>query len=559
MIKQSIIILFTVIGLMAMSQEKFSETKYAKAVAFAKTEPLRDLTLKLSPNKSDAIPIAEEVKNRFDVNKWENTDKTARPGEVQTKDGNIQTRGPIIGFNGQGGTGYLPPDTDGDVSETHFVQMVNSKYNVYLKDGTKLIGPLDLSTIWSQLPGGPWGNSGDPIVLYDEQAQKWVLTQFAPRNDYSENYELFAVSETSDPTGAYYLYAFEFGNIFNDYPKMGVWSNAYYATYNMFDKIGNNFIHIGAAITAVERDKMIIGDPDAQMITTPGYSQGYIPSYYSTMPADIDGENYPEGTPCPIMYFNWDQEIEMWNFTPDWENPANSTLVKQSPNIIVPTFVETPDDGGSGDGFISQPNTSQKLDALGRMIMNRLAYRKFDTHESMVVNHSILTTPEGGGPYDRSGIRWYEFRRNDGIWEVYQQGTYSPDDGINRWMGSIAMNANGDIALGYSVSNATDVYPSIRYTGRRADDPLGEMTIEEIEIKTGTNSQSHWRWGDYSCMNVDPANDTSFGLPQNITAGQPGLQNSTLAPFKMQQQRLAKMLIYVVISSFIPMEAEPVF
>ncbi len=487
-----------------------NHTKTQKAIAFAKTKPLSELTALLSPDKAESIKPEKEVKNLLNIEKWENTDKSARPGQVQTKQGKIMSKGPITGFSGQGGTGFIPPDTDGDVSNEHFVQMVNSKYNVYLKDGTKLLGPLDLGTLWAQLPGGPWGNSGDPIVLYDEEADRWILTQFAPKNNYSENYELFAISETSDPTGAYYLYAFDFGTVFNDYPKMGVWHDGYYATYNMFQREDNSFYFVGAALTVVEREKMLIGDPDAQMITTPGYSNGYIPGYYSTMPADVDGEDYPEaGSPCPIMYINDDQEIEIWNLLADWENTSNSTLTKQSPNITVSSFEETPSANDDG-GFISQPNTSGKLDGLGRMIMNRLAYRKFSDYETMVVNHSVLAQPEGGGPYDRSGVRWYEFRKTDEIWELYQEGTYAPDDGINRWMGSIAMNANGDIAIGYSVVNGEDIYPSIRYTGRRANDPLGEMTMEEIEVKSGSYGQNHYRWGDYSCMNVDPANDTSF-------------------------------------------------
>lgn len=505
-----LIIVFVMLFASLNAQNNDGKTKTSKAIAFAKTKPLSELTAVLSPDKAESIKPEKEVKNFLNIQKWENTDKSARPGQVQTKNGTKASRGPITGFSGQGGTGFVPPDTDGDVSNDHFVQMVNSKYNVYLKDGTKLLGPLDLSTLWAQLPGGPWGNSGDPIVLYDEEADRWILTQFAPKNNYSENYELFAVSETSDPTGAYYLYAFEFGTVFNDYPKMGVWYDGYYATYNMFQRVDNSFSFVGAALTVVEREKMLIGDPDAQMITTPGYSNGYIPGYYSTMPADIDGEDYPiEGSPCPIMYINNEQKIEIWNLLADWETPSNSTLIKQTPNITVSSFEETPS-ANDNDGFISQPNTDQKLDGLGRMIMNRLAYRKFADYETMVVNHSVLAQPEGGGPFDRSGIRWYELRKTDENWELYQEGTYAPDDGINRWMGSIAMNANGDIAIGYSVVNGEDIYPSIRYTGRRANDPLGEMTIEEIEVKSGTYGQNHYRWGDYSCMNVDPANDTSF-------------------------------------------------
>jgi len=470
-----------------------------KAIAFAKSAPLLELTAKISPSKADAKPVEKkEVENQFDIDKWANTDKTARPAQVQSKMGVVQTRKPIIGFSGQGATNSIPPDTDGDVNDEYFVQMVNSVYNVYLKDGTHILGPLNLSTLWSELPGGPWGNSGDPIIIYDEEYDRWVLTQFAPRNNYAENYELFAVSETSDPTGSYFLYAFEFGNIFNDYPKMGVWSDAYYATYNMFMRVDNNFSFVGAALTAVEREKMVIGDPDAQMIVTPGYSQGYIPGYYSTMPADVDGVDFPEDTPCPIMYINDNQKIEFWNFTPDWVNPDNSILEKQSPNVTVSSFYETPSSFNGSEGFIPQPNTSQRLDGLGRMIMNRLAYRKFDDHESMVVNHSVMVN-------SYSAIRWYEFRRPNDKWELYQEGTFAPNDGVHRWMGSIAMNANGDIAVGYSVSNAEDVHPSIRFTGRAFDDPLGEMTYNEVEVKTGTVSQGGYsRWGDYSCMNVDP-------------------------------------------------------
>jgi hypothetical protein len=494
----SVILLLTPFFVLAQVDES-KPIKVSKAAYYAKTAPLSELAVKVKPDKSDAIPVEKEVFNKLDVDKFADADKDARPGKVQMDMGTRQSRGPLVGFAGQGNTGSYPPDTDGDVSATHFVQMVNSRYNVYLKDGTKVLGPLNLSTLWASLPGGPWGNSGDPIVLYDEEADRWILTQFAPRNNYTQNYELFAVSETNDPTGAYHLYAFEFGNQFNDYPKLGVWSDGYYATYNMFASSGGNLSHIGAKITAAEREKMLIGDPDAAMI------EFFKSGYYSTMPADIDGETLPdEGTPCPVMYITNSGQIEMWSFASNWDNTGSSTLTKQSPNLIPSSFSETP------GNFIKQPNTSVRLDALGAMIMNRLAYRKFDTHESLLTNHSILVQPDGGGAYNRSGVRWYEFRRTTDDWEIYQEGTFAPNDGVNRWMGSIAMNANGDIGLGYSVSNE-DVYPSIRYTGRHDGDPLGEMTIQEVELKGGTSSQTSFeRWGDYSCLNVDPENDTVF-------------------------------------------------
>lgn len=492
--------LLVVVPFMTNAQGNESKApKTTKASYYIKTAPLSELAARVSPDKEDAILVYQEVKNRFDIEKWVNTDKNARPGKIQSEMGTRISRGPLVGFDGQGPTGFFPPDTDGDVSDEFFVQMVNSKYNVYEKDGTKLLGPLSLSTLWDELPPGNWGNDGDPIILWDEAAERWVLTQF--RVNSTTKYELFAISETSDPMGAYHLYAFSFGTTMNDYPKIGVWTDGYYATYNMF--LSGNFT--GSRITVVDREKMLAGDPDAEMI------EFHKAGYYATMPADIDGENLPvDGAPCPIMYINDIQQVEIWNFSADWENTSNSTLIKQNPNIIISSFTPTPNTNNGSGGFVEQPETTQRLDGLGHMIMNRLAFRKFDTHESMVVNHSILVQPDGGGPYNRSGIRWYEFRKTDDIWELYQEGTFAPNDAVHRWMASTAINANGDIALGYSASNDIDVYPSIRYTGRKAGDPLGEMTIEEIELKTGTSSQDHYRWGDYSRMNVDPVDDTTF-------------------------------------------------
>ncbi len=467
------------------------ELTVTKAVAYVKSAPLSEIAAKLSPDKVDALVVEQEVHNELDFDKWPNEDLKQATENVQTKNGTTISRGPLVGFAGQGGTGYYPPDTDGDVSEDHFVQVVNSKYNIYDKEGNKLLGPLNLQNLWNSLPGGPWGNSGDPIALYDEEAQRWVITQFAPRNNTS-NYELFAISETSDPLGSYHLYAFEFGVYFNDYPKIGVWNDGYYATYNLFS---NNYnpSFIGSKITAVEREKMLVGDPDAAMIEFLKYN------YYATMPADIDGENLPEeGAACPVMFINSQKKIELWDFSADWETPSNSTL-SLGVTLTPTTFIKY-------NALVPQPN-GNGLDALGNMIMNRLAYRKFDDHESMVVNHTVKVNTT------KAGIRWYEMRRPDASenWSLYQEGTYGPNDGNYRWMGSAAINAHGDIAIAYSVSNNTDVHPSIRYTGRKADDPLGQMTVEEVELKTGTTSQSNYnRWGDYSCLNVDPANDTVF-------------------------------------------------
>lgn len=481
-------LLFAVSPFFVLAQ--VDETKpyeIAKAVAYIKTAPLSELAARLSPDKADAIPFEKEVKNRLDINKWPNDDLSKATENVQTKMGQRVSRGPGVGFSGQGPTGFYPPDTDGDVSDDHFVQMVNSKYNVYEKDGTKILGPMNLSTLWDQLPPGNWGNDGDPIVLWDEDAERWVLTQF--RVNSSQKYQLFAISESSDPLGAYHLYAFSFGTTMNDYPKIGVWRDGYYATYNMFQ----NGSFTGSRITTVERDKMLIGDPDAQMVSF------HKTGHYSTMPADIDGEALPlEGDDCPVMYITAQKTIRLYDFHVDWEDVDNSYL-----NLGVTL---SPASFNAYNPNIPQLN-GQGLNSLSGMIMNRLAYRKFDTYASMVTNHTVHAN-------GKCGVRWYEFRKDDGEgnnWVLYQEGTYAPDSDVYRWMGSAAMNGRGDISIAYSVANNVDVHPSIRYTGRLAADPLGEMTITEVELKTGTSSQSGAeRWGDYSCLNVDPADDTTF-------------------------------------------------
>jgi len=469
--------------------------RVTKAVAYAKSAPLTKLAAVLSPDKEDAINAVHEVKNKLKFEEWLEVNPEKASPNVQTKMGSLQSRGPVQGFAGQGATGSFPPDTDGDVSESHFIQVVNSKYNVYDKLGNKLLGPLNLSTLWSQLPG-PWQgtNDGDPIVLYDEEADRWIITQFCVFTQ--PKYELFAISETNDPLGAYHLYSFSF-EMMNDYPKIGVWIDGYYATYNMHN---NGFQ--GARITVVERDRMLVGDPAAQMIEFHRSNQA------SLMPADIDGENLPEqGSPCPIMDIdNSTLQVNFWEFHTDWENPDNSTYSLGS-TINVSSFSYLPDTYNGTGGFVTQPGTDQRLDGLGGMIMNRLAYRRFADHEAMVVTHSIRVN--SGSGVMRAAVRWYEFRNTPSGWALFQEGTYSPDNN-HRWMGSAAINANGDIAIAYSVSNSVDIYPSIRYTGRRVNDPLGEMTIEEVEMKTGTSNQNHWRWGDYACMNVDPADDTTF-------------------------------------------------
>lgn len=473
-----------------------------KAKYFDKTPPLRDMKIVMPGERKrawkDGIIKNESVELLGNGANTVNEDITY--SNLQEAKGAVQSRGPLYSFDGVGNVnGVYPPDTDGDVGPNHYFQMINLSFAIWDKSGNKIYGPVDNSTLWAGFIG-PWTghNDGDPIILYDETADRWVASQFALNTSSGKFYQLVAVSATGDPLGDYYRYAFEFDDM-NDYPKMGVWPDGYYTTFNFF---GDGFL--GAGVAAFERDKMLVGDPDAQMIFF-----GYFENKYSLQPSDVDGENLPPaGSPNYVATVNasGSKQFEIYEFKVDWETPANSTYqlgVTINPGSFNNNF----------NNGITQPNGSG-LDALSGMLMYRLAYRNFGTHETMVANHTVNVS-------GRAGIKWYEFRKeNGGEWFTYQQGVYAPNDGISRWMGSIAINAYGTIALGFSVTNSSTVFPSVRYTGRPVTAPLGEMTYEEIEVVTGTSSQSGVsRWGDYSNLSIDPVDDSTFWFTTEYMRG----------------------------------------
>jgi hypothetical protein len=387
----------------------------------------------------------------------------------------------------------LPPDTNGDVGPNHYVQWVNLVARIFDKEGNTVLGPFAGNQFFVGLGGRcETQNDGDPIVLYDHLADRWVVMQFMIG---ARPYALcIAVSQTPDPTLGYYQYEFPF-EYFPDYPKLGVWPDAYYATTRSFYRPYPGFAQEAVAF---EREKMLQGLP-AQMvlflIPDPGF---HIDGF---LPADLDGPAPPAGTPglfAGIPFWGGPNEIRLYGLDVDWARPEASTF---SPLGTLPT---APFDNSITN--VPQPGTTRRLDAIPHFLMHRLQYRNFGGHQTLLANHTV----DVGG--DRAGIRWYELREGGGGWGIYQQGTYAPDDGLHRWMGSMAMNGAGDIALGYSVSSST-TFPSIRFTGQSADQSgTGLMNVAEVEIHAGSGSQTHSseRWGDYSMMAVDPSDDESF-------------------------------------------------
>ncbi len=412
---------------------------------------------------------------------------------------------PLQNFEGVNNVnGVLPPDTNGDVGPNHYMQWVNLSFAIYSKSGQLLYGPAAGNTLWSGF-GGPCqtSNDGDPIAQYDHLADRWMVSQFAlPNYPSGPFYQCIAVSQTGDPTGAWYRYQFQISATkLNDYPHFGVWPDGYYMSINQF--VGNNWG--GAGAVAFERQKMLLGQP-AQAVYFDLY--GVDQNLGGMLPTDLDGQAPPAGTPNYFMeaddngYGFPQDQLEMWAFSVNWSNPSASSFTHVT-NLATAAFDSNMCNGSRN--CVRQQGTTRRLDAIADRLMYRLQYRNFGSYQTIVANHTVDVNNT-----DRAGIRWYELRNSGSGWSIRQQGTFSPD-ATSRWMGSAAMDASGNIAIGYSASSNT-MYPAIRYTGRLASDPLGTLSQGEATLFAGTGAQTHSasRWGDYSMLAVDPADGCTF-------------------------------------------------
>jgi len=495
---------------------------FSKAVAFDVSPALRSLPLakKHVADPSKLLEIRPERGPRAQSKGYKSGDAA-----LQASSAAVAIPSPLANFEGLSnqdnfnifGFRVNPPDPNGEVGPNHYVEMINLVFAVYDKTGNKLLGPVDTGTLWAGFPITDCTDpSGDPVVLYDQLEDRWILTQFTTRGP--EYFNCVAVSQTGDPTGAYYRYAFSTGVNFPDYPKYGLWRNSYIITTREFGPT----VEYGIGVYALERDKMLAGDPNARVVSffLDGNAPGMLPLVGDgLLPPDIDGRTKPlNGAPAPLVGTQDDgagygatfDALNIWELSVKWQaNPvASITLKTQLPVASFDSIF--PCAPGSRD-CLPQPgitNPAQYLDILSyrQRPTFRLGYRNFGTYESLVTNQSVEATP------GVAGARWYEIRRTGGTYSVYQQGTYAPGDGVHRWMGSIAQDKKGNMALGYSVVNATDVYPGIRYTGRLKGDPLGQMTLGEGTIIDGTGVQrtTNSRWGDYTDMTVDPTDDCTF-------------------------------------------------
>jgi hypothetical protein len=489
------------------------------------SQPLRSLILS-HPN---ILNTNGETQERLSIPKTENVaDESFDSSIVQDVQIGAFMPSPLVNFDGIHNINLVfPPDTQGDIGHDpdsgtkYYVQWVNLSFQIWdVTDPASivsLIAPTAGNTLWSGTGTICESyNHGDPITQYDHLAHRWLMSQFAlGTNNY---HQCLAISVSADPTGEWYLYDFQTSTSkMNDYPKFGIWTDGYYMSVNQYIKQGSNYDWAGAGVAVFERESMLAGLP-ARMIYIDVGAVNI--DYGGMLPSDLDGPAPTLGT--PNYFVEWDDSswmpgdttdnLRIWEFKTDWANPNNTTFGLNSsyePNLKLTTTNVDPNMCNYSRDCIPQPGTSQKLDAITDRLMYRLQYRNFGTYKTLVTNHTVDATGA-----DRAAIHWFELRDTGAGFSMYQEGVYSPD-ADHRWMGSIAMDVSGDIALGFSISS-TSTYPSVRYTGRLAADPTGILPQAEVILRAGTGSQSYPsnRWGDYSMLAVDDSDGCTFWYTQ---------------------------------------------
>jgi hypothetical protein len=568
-----IITLFGTIPATAASEEsiqlagKTLKGKFSNPVAFDVSPALRDLASQKRLGTSSASEDVAEVRpDRGPASAGDNGFTGDGALQMQGSDAKQKSTvttasisAPLANFEGLSnqdnfnvfGGRVNPPDPVGDVGPNHYVEMINLVFGVYSKTGTLLLGPVDTGTLWAGFPVEDCTDpSGDPIVVYDQFVDRWLLTQFTTRGLDDPSlpfYNCVAISTTGDPTGSYYRYAFTTGLNFPDYPKYGVWTDSYVITTREFGPT----VEYGIGVYALEKNKMVNGQPNARMVGffLDGNDPDILPLVGDgLLPADIDGKQKPKtDTAIPIVgtqddgsgYGGTFDAINIWDLYVKWRSTPTASLALKVQLPTAPFDSVFPCAPTARDCLpqpgITDPN--QYLDILSyrQRPTWRLTYRNFKNYETLVTNQSVEAAP------GVAGVRWYEIRRDaSGNYSIYQQGTYAPGDGVHRWMGSAAQDKKGNIAIGYSVVNGTTVFPGIRYTGRLAGDPLGQMTLGEGTIINGSGVQTttNSRWGDYTSLNIDPVDDCTFWYVNEYytAAGQassPAGWQTRIASFKL--------------------------
>ncbi len=483
----------------------------AKAVGFAESGRISE-TVSAPPSRTGKPFAIKEIPSSYPANSASKLDSQGESSLARTSVIPMPT--PSLTFDGLSNFNnidayqavIIPPDVNGDVGPDHYVQVVNALVRVYNKSGDPLTPPFKLSTLFAPLNTVcSTRNDGLPVVVYDPLADRWLISQYC--SAFPPFRQMIAVSKTSDPTGAWYAYEFAMPNVkINDFGKFGVWPDGYYMSTEEFT--GSDYSGMG--MFAFDRTKLLAGDPTASYIyfSRPSISAA---RRGNILPADLDGLRTPAlGTPNIFAGYSADEygeagdAIRLFDFHADFTNPLSSTFTErpESPLTVAAFDPTSPPDRTD----IAQPSPGERLDSNSDRLNYRLAYRNFGTSESLVLNQTVRVS--SAEPY-RAGVRVYELKRTGSAFSVAEQSTIG-DNSVSRWIGSVAQDNQGNIAVGYNFGNETKE-PSILYSGRLATEPAGTFRQEETLIGgTGVQKAFGWRWGDYAGLAVDPVDDCTF-------------------------------------------------
>ena len=431
---------------------------------------------------------------------------------------------PILTFPGLSGvdTGVGRSDQTGEAGASQYLQVAGGSYEVFDKaTGTSLLGPAPIESIWTGFGGVCQNDGGEsPRMLYDQLANRWVVTQFAGSGP-SFNI-CVAVSTSNDATGSWNRYGFSVSSDLLTSPQLAMWPDAYYMSTVDFNSDGTDYL--GPQPFAFDRAAMLAGNPTAAMISFPPLGSSFPPM----LPADLDGLTPPPGHGQANPFIVWpDNNVyRTYRFHVDFVTPSNSTFTlfdsppASSFTLLCPGNVPC----------IPQLGTNTKLEANADRMMPRLSYRNFGDHDSLIGNWTV----DSNGV---AAIRWFELRGvTNGPEIVYQESTYRPDR-TWRWVGSVAMDGLGNMALGFNASGES-IFPQIRYAGRLVSDPLNTLAQGEAHLFDGTGAQTSSSWTGFSDMTVDPVDDETFWYTQEYYDGAIGNWRTRIGSFKVPSNNL---------------------
>lgn len=512
----------------AASQSRGAPPPIARQAVGAISPPLRSLPRVTQPAAASAEPPERELNLPPGP---ENEDPV-----VQRSLGANAMPAPLLSWEGITnndnwtilGRSARPPDNAGEMGQNHYVQWVNVLIKIFNRTGATVSGPVAGNSLFVNLPGTTdvceTTNQGDPLVHYDQLADRWVLSQFAFNTDPVSGlpvppyHECIAVSTTPDPTSTYCTYSLLVSAVdFDDYPKMGVWPDGYYFSFNMF---AGATTYTGPAAMAVDRQDVLTCQPTANYLVFEPANTPTLANQQPFLPSDLDGSTSPPaGSANYFVGLNSSNNgLLLRKFSVNW---TTNTGTFTGPTTIPVAAFDRSFSCSPARECIPQKDTPNKLDVIADRVMMRLAYRNFGTHESLVVNHTV-----DADNTSHAGVRWYELRDPNGTPAAFQQSTFAPD-AEHRWMGSAGQDKLGNLAVGYSISS-TARYPSIRYAGRLVSDPPNALTQGEATMFDGVAPApdtafpgGDLRWGDYTQLVTDPVDDCTFWYINETQSDQP--------------------------------------